>query len=101
MATKPLALSDKQKKIISKEIESGRFRTEEEVLKAGLQLLDQQRRWMAKREKLRKAIQVGIDEIDAGLGVLVTSDEELSNLLRQIGNDARKQARQGRRKVNS
>lgn len=83
-----LQLSDKQKRFIAQEIKSGRYRTENEVLLAGLELMAKKQRVERKRQAIRELIQPAIDELDAGGGIRVNSREELTALMKDLRRQA-------------
>ena len=78
MPTKPIAITSKHRRFISREIKAGHYDSEADVVRAGLDLLEKQK--LAK-QALVKEIQLGIDDLDAGNGVFVKSREELTALL--------------------
>lgn len=55
---KAYTLTEEALEIVRGQIASGRFATEEDVVKAGLQLLQERHQ---RREALRKALQAGLD----------------------------------------
>ncbi|MFO0816089.1 MAG: type II toxin-antitoxin system ParD family antitoxin [Gemmatales bacterium] len=84
MPVKPIVVSAKQQRFIASEIKAGHYRSESDVVKAGLELLERQKRVALQREALKKEIQLGIDELDAGLGVTRSSREELTAFLDEL-----------------
>ncbi len=76
MPVKQIDVTAKQQKFIAEEVKAGRYRDESEVLLAGLDLLLKERR---QTETLKKMIQVGIDDADAGRGVVLKSRADLKS----------------------
>ena len=68
----PIAIPDEFKTFVSRGVASGRFRTEEEAVCEGLNLLREREQ---KLEALRADIKVGLDQLDAGeSGILDIED---------------------------
>jgi antitoxin ParD1/3/4 len=68
-------------KLIQDRVESGLYVDESDVVREALRRLDAQDRMDAEDiDGLRAAIDEGLAEIEAGLGVEVTSDEQLRKL---------------------
>lgn len=59
---KAYTLTEEAWEIVRRQIAGGRFATEEDVIKAGLQLLQEHEQ---RREALRKALQAGLDSGEA------------------------------------
>lgn len=78
----------KHRRFISREIKAGHYRSEEEVVRAGLDLLETLKLKEAAREKLQQEIQKGIDELDAGLGVTLKTRKERRAFLQEIAEQA-------------
>ena len=57
---------------VAREIASGKYRSHEEVVSAGLRLLQERER---KLESLRADIQVGLDQLDRGEGITLETEE--------------------------
>ena len=67
---------------LDRNVESGRFSNASEVVREGLRLLEQrQAEDAAKLEALRAAVQVGVDDLQAGRVVAVAPGDELSFVL--------------------
>ncbi len=79
-----LQLSDKQKRFVAQEIKSGRYRTENEVLLAGLELMARKQRVERKRQAIRELIQPAIDELDAGKGVTLRTYAEIDDYFKDL-----------------
>ena len=59
-------LSPAQEKVVNDLVDAGRYRSKSEVLQEGVRLVQERE---AQLEKLNAALKVGLDELDAGLGV--------------------------------
>jgi putative addiction module CopG family antidote len=90
MPAKSLKLSAESQRFIAGEIKAGRYRDEKEVLQAGLTLLEEQTRRERMKEALRKEIQIGIDQLDAGLGKTMKTRAELTAHLKGLERKALK-----------
>jgi putative addiction module CopG family antidote len=78
MTIKQLGLTARQQRFIASEIKAGRYRSEQEIIQAGIKVLQQQQLARQKATRLREAIQKGIDQADRGQGVLLKNREEIS-----------------------
>jgi putative addiction module CopG family antidote len=94
MATRTIELSDELAGFVAAEIESGRFRDADAVLRAGLELLEEQRREdEAKIANLRALAAEGLAELDQGLGIEINSEEELSAFISRLSEEAAEEVR--------
>ncbi len=67
MPTRNVVITDRQAKLIDKLVSEGEYQNASEALRAGIQLLEERRaERKAKLKALRDAIQVGIDDMEAG-----------------------------------
>ena len=67
MPTRNVVLTDHQEKLIEGLVASGRYQNASEVLREGLRLIEaRDAEERARLEALRKAVQVGIDDMQAG-----------------------------------
>jgi antitoxin ParD1/3/4 len=67
MPTRNIVLTEHQSSLVDHLVTSGRYQNASEVLREGLRLIEQQEAENASRlQALREAIQVGIDDIEAG-----------------------------------
>jgi antitoxin ParD1/3/4 len=67
MPTRNVVLTDHQEELIEGLVASGRFQNASEVLREGLRLIEaRDAEERARLEALRKAVQVGIDDMHAG-----------------------------------
>lgn len=72
-------------KIVREKVESGLYHDADEVVRDALRLLDRQDRIdEEKLEALRAAIQLGIDDVEAGRYIEISSDEELDALFQSL-----------------
>ncbi len=72
MATRNVSLTDTLDRYVEDRVQSGEFQNASEVVRAGLRLLKaQEEADRLKLERLKAAIQVGLDELDRGEGELV------------------------------
>lgn len=66
----PIHLSPDLERIVREKLESGRYGSEDEVLREALKLLDgRDRRLLAEIEELRDRIAVGQEQLERGEGV--------------------------------
>lgn len=85
MPTQNVNLQDHQANFIRERIATGRFQNASEVVRAGLRLLEQQEAENElKLQALREAIQVGLDDLDAGRYTTINSREELSAFMDSV-----------------
>ena len=67
---------------VQEELAAGRYASPAEVIGEGLRLLrDRERRL----QELRAEIQVGIDELERGEGIVIRDEQELAAFFEQIG----------------
>lgn len=78
MPTRNVVLTDHQANMVEQLVASGRYQNASEVLREGLRLVEQREAEDAYRlEALRSAVQVGIDDIQAGRFKIFESKESL------------------------
>lgn len=83
MPTRNIVLTDRQTKFLENMVSSGRYQNASEVLREGLRLIEQQEAEnAAKLKALRAAVQLGIDDIEAGRGIPFDSFEAMEDHLR-------------------
>jgi antitoxin ParD1/3/4 len=88
MPTRNINLTEHFDQFIERAVSAGEFQNASEVVRAGLRLLEQQRREdEAKLEALRAAIQVGIDELERGEYIELEL-HEISDHIRRLGERA-------------
>lgn len=67
MPTRNVVLTDHQSELIDRLVSSGRYQNASEVLREGLRLIESRDSEERQRlEALRAAVQVGVDDIEAG-----------------------------------
>jgi antitoxin ParD1/3/4 len=67
MPTRNVVLTERQEALIERLVKSGRYQNSSEVLREGLRLIEsREAETAAKLQALRNAVQVGLDDIDAG-----------------------------------
>jgi antitoxin ParD1/3/4 len=89
MPTRNVVITDHQNRMIDELVASGRYQNASEVLREGLRLIEARAaREAAKLQALREAVQVGLDDIEAGRFVEVGSPEELAALMQDIALEA-------------
>jgi len=71
---------------IEQQLATGRYHSAQELVSAALHLLREQG-----LETLRKEIQVGIDELDRGEGIVIEDEEALERFFDDIENEGRKE----------
>jgi antitoxin ParD1/3/4 len=73
MATRNINLTDALDRFVAEKVDSGSYQNASEVIRAGLRLLQEEEKARAKRiAALEAAIQVGLDDLDAGRVIEVT-----------------------------
>lgn len=88
MPTRNVVLTDHQARLVDTLVRSGRYQNASEVLREGLRLVEQHAAEDAVRiEALRKAAELGWNDIDVGRFVDVT-DDELGDFVDGLGKEA-------------
>jgi putative addiction module CopG family antidote len=90
MPSKKVDVTAEQHRFIASEVKAGHFPDEKSVVQAGLALLENQQRKAQQREALLKEIQIGIDELDAGLGTKLVGRKALREHLDKLERQANK-----------
>ena len=89
MPTRNVNLTLHYDKFINSKIESGQYQDANEVLCAGLALLEQkEHEEKQKLERLRSEIQKGIDDYDTGNYITIQNESEHQSLMDQLELDA-------------
>src|ERR1700730_3797485 len=89
MPTRNVNLTDHLDRFIEAGITSGRFSNASEVVREGLRLLEQREEEdKAKLEWLRAAAKEGFDAIERGDYVTLRSGQDLTEFMRQVGEEA-------------
>jgi antitoxin ParD1/3/4 len=95
MPTRNVVLSEQQEALISDLIQSGEFLDAGEVVREGIRLVAASRLSdKAKEEEMRKAIRVGLDELNEGRFTSLSGPDELAAHLRVLGERAAAQVAQ-------
>lgn len=85
MPTRNVVLTGRQAKFVEKMVESGRYQNASEVMREGLRLVEQQEAEnAAKLKALREAVQLGIDDIEAGRYRVFNNGTELEEHLKAV-----------------
>lgn len=94
MPTRNINLTDHFDAFVDGEIAAGRYRNASEVMRAGLRLLEQQKLEYEQRlARLRELVAVGFEELDQGLGVALSSSEEIRKFVEAIGDEVEERHR--------
>jgi len=89
MPTRNVVLTDHHESVIERLVKSGRYQNASEVLREGLRLVEQREAEdAAKLKALREAVQVGIDDIEAGRYREFESFEDLRTHLNEKASQA-------------
>jgi antitoxin ParD1/3/4 len=89
MPTRNVNLTDHFDRFIKAGITSGRFSNVSEVVREGLRLLEQREQEdKAKLEWLQAAVKEGIDDIERGDYATLRSDQEISDFMRELREEA-------------
>ena len=82
MPTRNVVLTDHQAELVERLVASGRYQNASEVLREGLRMIERRDAdEQARLEALRAAVQVGIDDIEAGRYRDFESFEEMERFL--------------------
>ena len=84
-----VVLSEEDEALVADLVNSGHFHDAKEVLQEGLRLVDADRKRDAlKEQKMRQAIQAGLDDLDQGRFQSLTGRDEIALHLRSLGKQA-------------
>jgi antitoxin ParD1/3/4 len=98
MPTRNINLTEHFDQFVAKEIEAGRYRNASEVLRAGLRLLEQQKREDKEKLKLLRSLaQEAFGQLDQGQGIEIRGERQLAGLVRRLGRRAASGAKRRRR----
>lgn len=96
MPTRNVVLTEHQAALVERLVKSGRYQNASEVLRTGLRLLEQQEaEKKARLAALRDAVQVGLDDLEAGRFVSFADGGELAGHLSGIAARRSKVAAEG------
>jgi antitoxin ParD1/3/4 len=85
MRTRNVVITDHQAKMIDKLVSSGHYQNASEVLRDGLRMVEERAaEHKAKLKALRAAVQVGIDDMDAGRYRTFGSFDEMDKFLTEV-----------------
>jgi len=88
MPTRNIVITDRQQRFIETLVESGRFQNASEVLRDGLRLVEvREARNAAQLEALRRAAQIGWDDVSAGRYTDI-DDSDLDTYISGLGREA-------------
>ncbi len=89
MPTRNVNLTDYHDEFVNQLVTSGRFSSASEVMRAGLRLLEQQAREEdQKLASLRSMATEAFHELDGGQGIVIDGEQQLADLIGQIGRRA-------------
>lgn len=74
---------------VKAKVESGLYNNASEVVREALRFMDTHEQWIheLKLDKLREQLQVGISQLDQGIGIPVGSKAELDAIFSEIQGD--------------
>jgi antitoxin ParD1/3/4 len=86
MSTLHVVLSEHHEALIADLVESGQFHNANDVLQEGLRLVEANHQQDARKEqKMRQAIQAGLNDLDQGRFVTLKGHDEIALHLRNLG----------------
>lgn len=89
MPTRNVVITDRQAAFLEQLVEGGEYQNASEVLREGLRLVEERRaEYSAKLEALRTAVQVGIDDIEAGRYTTLETTAELNAHFKALADKA-------------
>ncbi len=76
---------------IKTKVESGLYNNASEVIRDALRFMDAHEEWVLEIKKalLRKQLKTGIDQLDAGKGIVVESEDVLNALFKDLSPKAK------------
>lgn len=87
------ALEQQFDAFVKEQVAAGTFRTADEVIQAGLQLLmEQGEKRSAVRSEFYALVNEGLRQLDSGESIVLHGEEELTEYLHDIGESARARA---------
>ena len=88
MPTRNVVLTDHQTHLIEQLVDSGRYQNASEVLREGLRMVERREQEDELRlARLREAVQIGIDDFDAGRFQSFVSVESVSQHLKGLADE--------------
>jgi putative addiction module CopG family antidote len=89
MAMLNLVINEQEEALIIQLVDSGQFKGADEVLHAGLRLVEAgQHEDAVREEKMRAAIQAGIDDFAQGRFITLRGEGQISEYVRSLGQRA-------------
>lgn len=89
MPTRNVVLTDHQSELIERLVASGRYQNASEVLREGLRLIERRdAEDQARLEALRAAVQVGLDDLEAGRYQTFESTDALADYFERMTDEA-------------
>lgn len=89
MPTRNVNLTEHFDEFVSSQVEQGRYSNASEVMRAGLQLLEQQNEEEVQKLALLKQLAAkGFDQLDQGQGIAIDGNEELAEYIGKLGRRA-------------
>ncbi|MEX0715788.1 MAG: type II toxin-antitoxin system ParD family antitoxin [Planctomycetaceae bacterium] len=89
MPTRNVELTESHDRFVDEQVAAGHFQDADEVVTAGLELLEARRRVEQEQlASLRKLATEGFDELDQGRGIVIDGDERLAEFIRKSGRAA-------------
>ena len=93
MPTRNVNLTGHYDQFVVEQVASGQFKNVSEVMRAGLRLLEQQKREEVEKLALLRALAAeGFDELDQGRGAIIEGPQQLRKYIGQIGRRAAQKA---------
>ena len=84
-----VVLSEQHEALISDLVESGQFRSADEVLQEGLRLVEAERKQDAlKEDEMRRAIQAGVEDLEHGRFVTLGNGDDVVRHISLLGQRA-------------
>ena len=98
MPTRNVVITQHQAELIEKLVESGKYQNASEVLREGLRLVEgRQAEERARIKALRDAVQVGVDDLEAGRYRIFRTPEALTRHLSGVVDDIANRKRKTKR----
>lgn len=96
MSHESLNLSEHFEGFIEAQVASGQYSNRDDVIQAGLRLLEKRERVKKERlEKLKALVNEGLADLDAGRFIQIKGEDELRAFIHAMGNEARARHEKG------
>lgn len=93
MPTRNVVLTDHHEKVIEELVRSGRYQNASEVLREGVRLVEKREAEdKARLEAFKAAVQVGLDDLEAGRYYEFDTAEELDTFIQGLGQETTRAA---------